>query len=74
MSDTRKTAHVKWFADKKGYGFIVDELLGDVMVHHSDINMEGYRRLRPGQVVSYSVKETENGYKAKDIMPKNEFI
>ena len=48
---------VKWFNAEKGYGFIANEEGGDdVFVHFSAIEMEGYKRLREGQVVSF---ETE---------------
>ncbi len=48
---------VKWFNAEKGYGFLSNEEGGeDVFVHFSAINMEGYRRLREGQNVSF---ETE---------------
>ena len=48
---------VKWFNAEKGYGFIANEEGGDdVFVHFSAIVMEGYRRLREGQKVSF---ETE---------------
>lgn len=48
---------VKWFNAEKGYGFIAgDEGGEDVFVHFSAIQMEGYRRLKEGQKVSY---ETE---------------
>ena len=48
---------VKWFNAEKGYGFIANEEGGeDVFVHFSAIVMDGYRRLKEGQKVSY---ETE---------------
>lgn len=48
---------VKWFNAEKGYGFIANEEGGDdVFVHFSAIEMEGYKRLREGQAVSF---ETE---------------
>lgn len=48
---------VKWFNAEKGYGFIANEEGGDdVFVHFSAIVMDGYRRLKEGQVVTF---ETE---------------
>ena len=42
---------VKWFNDKKGYGFITDENGNDVFVHFSGLNMEGFKTLSEGQTV-----------------------
>lgn len=51
------TGKVKWFNDAKGYGFITDDNgSGDVFVHFSAIQAEGFRTLKEGQAVSY---ETE---------------
>ena len=48
---------VKWFSDGKGYGFIsTDEGGEDIFVHHTQIQMEGFRTLKEGQKVSF---ETE---------------
>ena len=47
---------VKWFNDRKGYGFIrSDGVTEDIFVHHSAIHMEGYRALTPGQDVEFEV-------------------
>ena len=52
------TGTVKFFDDKKGFGFITDDETGkDVFVHFSGINAEGHRTLKDGQKVTY---ETEN--------------
>lgn len=48
---------VKWFNAEKGYGFIANEEGGDdVFVHFSAIKMEGYKRLREGQKVSFTTE------------------
>ncbi len=45
---------VKWFSDKLGYGFIVcDDLDKDVFVHYSEIQMDGYKSLKEGDLVSF---------------------
>ena len=46
---------VKWFDDKKGYGFITPESGKDVFVHHSAIQGEGYKSLSEGQAVEFDV-------------------
>lgn len=52
---------VKWFDVKKGYGFISDEDGVDCFVHFSCINMEGFKRLKAGQNVSFVHGEDDNG-------------
>lgn len=63
---------VKWFSDKLGYGFIVcEDLDEEVFVHFSEIQMEGYKSLKEGDIVSFDY-DTEVG-KAKNVnVIKNE--
>jgi CspA family cold shock protein len=58
---------VKWFSDKKGYGFIEKEEGGNVFVHHTAINMEGFRTLSEGDRVSFEVEEGNRGPAAKNV-------
>ena len=60
---------VRWFSPKKGYGFIVPESGDDVFVHHSVIEMEGYRTLQEGQRVEYEVTTTAKGQQAQSVRP-----
>ena len=46
---------VKWFNAEKGYGFIETEEGGDVFVHFSAIQMEGYKTLEEGQLVEFDI-------------------
>ena len=46
---------VKWFSDQKGYGFIVQEDGTDIFVHHSNINMIGYKSLNEGDRVTFEI-------------------
>ena len=46
---------VKWFNETKGMGFIVGEDGNDVFVHFTSINTEGFKVLKEGQTVSYTV-------------------
>jgi CspA family cold shock protein len=61
---------VKWFNAEKGYGFISQPDGGaDVFVHHTAIQMNGYRVLEEGQQVEFSVEEGPKGLMAKDVRP-----
>ena len=69
MSD-RFIGTVKWFNATKGFGFIVQDNGGkDVFVHHSAIQMEGYRSLEEGQRVRYDVEQTPKGPAAANVSP-----
>jgi cold shock protein len=61
---------VKWFNAEKGYGFIAQPDGGDdVFVHHSAIQMNGYRALEEGQAVEFEVKDGPKGLQAVDVKP-----
>jgi len=57
---------VKWFNDAKGYGFIECEE-GDVFVHHSAIEADGFRSLQEGQEVEFEISQGEKGLKAEKV-------
>ena len=61
---------VKWFDEKKGFGFIATESGQDVFVHFSAIKTEGFKTLREGQAVELEVEENEKGLKAKNVTAK----
>jgi CspA family cold shock protein len=64
------TGTVSKFMDSKGFGFITpDEGGKDVFVHHSDINMDGFKSLQPGQRVKYDVTVEAKGPKASNVTP-----
>jgi len=60
---------VKWFDANKGYGFITMEDGTDIFVHHTGINMEGFRRLEEGQAVQFDVVDGEKGKMAVNVLP-----
>ena len=62
-----KTGVVKWFNNEKGFGFISVEGEGDVFVHFSAIQGEGFRSLEEGQKVSFDIVEGAKGLQAANI-------
>lgn len=60
---------VKWFNDKKGYGFITIDEEEEVFVHYSSIEMKGYRSLYDDQEVECDVIDGEKGRAAVNVKP-----
>ncbi len=58
---------VKWFNDRKGYGFITTDAGTDVFVHHTAIQAEGYRTLAEGQEVEFEVETGPKGEQASKV-------
>ena len=58
---------VKWFNNKKGYGFINEERGRDIFVHFSSITMDGYKSLNEGESVVFDVEESSRGPEAKNV-------
>lgn len=63
----KETGVVKWFNAAKGYGFIQRQSGEDVFVHHSAIQMSGYRTLDEGSRVHFAVKQGPKGLQAEDV-------
>jgi CspA family cold shock protein len=58
---------VKWFNDRKGYGFIAAENAGEVFVHHTSIEGSGFRTLHEGDTVEFDIKNGERGNEASHV-------
>lgn len=64
----RVTGTVKWFSTEKGYGFIQREQGSDVFVHYSSIQGSGFKTLREGQSVEFTVEQNPRGPQAQNVI------
>ncbi len=66
----RTTGTVKWFNDTKGFGFITPEGgQKDCFVHHSAIQMQGFKSLTEGAKVEFEVQDGPKGPQASNVVP-----
>ena len=64
------TGTVKWFNERKGFGFITPDDAGDdLFVHQSEIKTTGYARLEEGQKVQYEIGQGKKGPCATNVVP-----
>ena len=67
----RQTGTVKWFNDSKGFGFIGVEGDGkDVFVHHSAIEAQGFKSLKGGERVEFTLTQGPKGFAAAKVQPQ----
>ena len=64
----RVSGTVKWFNDSKGFGFIEQEGGGDVFVHHSAIQADGFKSLKEDQSVTMEVTQGQKGAQAENVV------
>ena len=64
----REHGHVKWFNEKKGFGFIVNQQGEDIFVHYKDIRSDGFKTLHENDHVSFVLVSGPKGYKAHDVI------
>lgn len=64
------SGRVKWFNDRKGYGFIEGEDGKDCFVHFSAIQIEGFKTLKEGQEVDFDITDGPRGPQASNVQPK----
>ncbi|MBI3949466.1 MAG: cold shock domain-containing protein [Acidobacteria bacterium] len=67
-----ETGRVKWFSDRKGYGFIERSNGEDVFIHFSAIQADGFRSLTEGDLVSFDLVETPKGWQASNVVKTRE--
>jgi len=58
---------VKWFDNKKGFGFIMQDSGQDVFVHHTSIKGSGFKTLNEGETVNFDVVASDKGPKAENV-------
>ncbi len=60
---------VKWFNEKKGFGFIEQEGGEDLFVHYTEIKGDGFKTLLEGQRVRFEIENASKGPRAKNVQP-----
>lgn len=65
--ENMEKGRVKWFNAEKGFGFIEREGKKDVFVHFQDIDMDGYKTLEEGELVSFYTEATDKGEIARNV-------
>jgi cold shock protein len=66
-TEAMASGKVKWFNNKKGFGFIVQDSGQDVFVHHTSILGGGYKTLNEGESVTFEAVPSDRGLKAQNV-------
>ena len=64
----REVGQVKWFNEKKGFGFITSPQGDDIFVHYKDIQGVGFKTLKEQEAVTYIVEQGPKGLKAQEVL------
>ncbi len=64
----REQGVVKWFNNEKGYGFVSRDSGGDVFVHQSAIQADGFRSLNEGDKIEFEVERGPKGLRAQNVV------
>lgn len=64
----REIGQVKWFNDKKGFGFIINAQGDDIFVHYKDIQGVGFKTLHENDTVSFILDKGPKGLKAQEVL------
>ena len=64
---------IKWYSEKKGYGFITTEQDKDIFLHRSGIKEFGYFGFQENDPVTFDIKETQQGKQAVNVRPMKEY-
>ncbi|MBD3183826.1 cold-shock protein [Candidatus Poribacteria bacterium] len=65
----RSKGRVKWFNERRGFGFIEQDGGDDLFVHYSAIKMDGFKTLEEGQEVEFEIIESPKGLQAGNVTP-----
>jgi len=68
----RETGQVKWFNEKKGFGFIINEQGDDIFVHYKDIQGTGFKTLHENDTVTFMMDKGPKGFKAQEVLVVSE--
>lgn len=64
---SKKVGTVKWFHNIKGYGFINSDTEEEIFVHYSEINADGFKKLKRGEKVEFVLDTGDKGLLARDV-------
>ena len=64
---SKKVGTVKWFHNIKGYGFINSDTDEEIFVHYSEINSDGFKKLKRGEKVEFTLDTGDKGLLARDV-------